>query len=142
MNCPNCSHKMKVHPTLTGFDVAFYVCAACGKTFSKAADTLLDVLSTFAIQTGKFEEVDEKGKPIVIQKRRKEDWEPKKDEREFICSISCPRGDCGARAKVYKGDQRSGAWLRAECADGHWGDLGPDSILLPEDVRQALKGKS
>lgn len=59
-------------------------------------------------------------------------------EREFVCSVRCPRTDCNAPAKVYK-DERSGSWLRAECSAGHWGDLGPDSDLLPEAVRKSLK---
>lgn len=60
------------------------------------------------------------------------------DEREFICSITCPRTDCNEQAKVYR-DKRAGIWFRVECTKGHWGDLGPESCHLPEDVRRSLK---
>lgn len=59
-------------------------------------------------------------------------------KREFICSIPCPRGNCKGQAGVYR-DIRSGSWLRVECMEGHWGDLGPDSCYLPEEVRRSLK---
>jgi hypothetical protein len=61
-------------------------------------------------------------------------------ERELVCEIKCPRPDCAQKAKVYI-DERSGNWLRSECTVGHWGDIGPDSCLLPEEIQKSLKAR-
>lgn len=53
-------------------------------------------------------------------------------ERVYLGSMLCIQ--CGRVAKVYAFDQRSGNWLRLECSRGHWGDIGPDSALLPQEV--------
>lgn len=55
------------------------------------------------------------------------------ESRQFLCVMLCPR--CGGPAKLYDGDLRSRGWLRVECEDGHWGDLGPESDLIPEAHR-------
>lgn len=53
--------------------------------------------------------------------------------RRFICEMPCPR--CGGSAKLYASDPRSHGWLRVECVAGHWGDLAPESVLIPEAHR-------
>lgn len=64
-------------------------------------------------------------------------YEPAKEPpRQVVCEMPCPT--CGAVAKLFSGDLRSHPWLRVECGVGHWGDLGPESILIPEPHR--IKG--
>lgn len=61
--------------------------------------------------------------------------EPPADEpRELVCEMQCPT--CQGPAKLYRGDPRSAPWLRVECDAGHWGDLGPESALIPEAHRR------
>lgn len=54
-----------------------------------------------------------------------------------LCTIPCPHGpDCVRTATVYKNPQAHQGWHRVLCPAGHWGDLGPNSTLLPPEHRQ------
>jgi hypothetical protein len=56
--------------------------------------------------------------------------------RVLVATIDCPEyRDCPGPVHVYKGDRRSGSWLRFECAANreHWGDIKPTSPLLRKE---------
>lgn len=55
--------------------------------------------------------------------------------RYFVCEMLCPT--CGGHAVLYDGDYRCPGLLRIECDAGHFGDLGPESTLIPEKHRRA-----
>lgn len=55
--------------------------------------------------------------------------------RRFVCEMPCPT--CNGHAVLYEGDYRCPGLLRVECDAGHWGDLGPESILIPEPHRRS-----
>lgn len=65
IDCPLCHAKMEVHPTLFGFDVAFFRCGLCGKNYSRTEGNLLDVLH--GMLCGKvypLGEVDDQGQRV------------------------------------------------------------------------------
>jgi hypothetical protein len=58
------------------------------------------------------------------------------EPRKFVCEMPCPV--CRGRSVLYSGDHRTGyGLLRHECDAGHWGDLDPRSVLIPERFRSA-----
>ena len=57
MNCPNCKAPLKSHPTLIGFDVAFFQCDSCKKSYKQSASIVDDLLGRPPL-----EQVDETGK--------------------------------------------------------------------------------
>lgn len=123
INCPVCDRFMLTHPTLIGFDVVFYVCGSCNKTFSKEANTLSDVLEAFSIKTGRLVEVDDTGKPIVIQKRRKTDWTPKKGDRVWV---SGKTWSCAGTVTGFAKDDPEVPWIKVDKDGNSWDarDLG------------------
>lgn len=64
--------------------------------------------------------------------------ETPKEPRKAICPMPCPT--CKGSATLYSNDERAGGWHRVECLAGHWGDLRPDSILIPEEHRVPWEG--
>ncbi len=42
------------------------------------------------------------------------------ERRVAVGWTSCMQ--CGARARMYRGDPRARGWLRVECPNGHWYD--------------------
>lgn len=121
--CPACERRMLTHPFMVGFDVVFYFCDPCGKTFSKEADTMSDVLGGFNIKTGALVEVDEKGKPVVIEKRRKEDWVPKKGDRVWV---SGKTWSCAGTITGFAKDDPEVPWIKVDKDGNSWDarDLG------------------
>lgn len=57
-------------------------------------------------------------------------------ERIDLGPMGCIR--CGEPGRLYAFDLRTGGWLRYECRDGHWADLAPESIYIPEAIRTKL----
>lgn len=57
MTCPNCKEPLKRHPNLMGFDVAFFQCDSCKKSYAQSGSILNDLLGPASL-----EEVDESGK--------------------------------------------------------------------------------
>ncbi len=54
--------------------------------------------------------------------------------RYFVCEMPCPR--CSGHAVLYAKDYRCPGLLRVECDAGHFGDLGTESVLIPETHRR------
>jgi hypothetical protein len=68
--CPNCLGRLKGHPTLIGFDVAFYCCGSCKKNWSESSGSVLQQLGDFILgRQPILEEVDDMGH-VVAQKGR------------------------------------------------------------------------
>lgn len=51
--------------------------------------------------------------------------------------MGCVR--CGGPGRLYASDPLAHGWLRHECEAGHWADLAPASIYIPEVIFTKLQ---
>lgn len=119
MNCPTCNGPMEIDLNIGGLDMAYYRCASCNKRFGYSL-----------LVGGKPQEVDEKGLPIIIQKRRKEDWEPKKGDRVWVSGKTW--SSAGTIIGFAKDDPEV-PWIKVDKDGSSWDARDAGSIRRLED---------